>query len=83
MATWYLTRKLRKSLGLSRAQWKELEMSPFPKWMGYLGAIAAAAPTLYTAYHQGGIKALIFALISLAGAGTALNAHSASGTGGK
>jgi hypothetical protein len=82
LTSWYLSRRLRKALGLNRAQWKELIMTPFPKWVGWLGAIVAAVPALYAAYQTGGIKGLIMAIIALVGSGTVLNSHSATGTGG-
>jgi hypothetical protein len=79
---WFAERALRKRLGVTRAQWKELKMKPLPKWMGWIGAIAAVAPMLWTAYHTGGATALVMAIVSLLGGGTVLNSHSAGGTGG-
>ena len=58
-------------------------MKPFPKWIGWLGAIAAAAPSLYVAYQIGGWKGLVLAILGGGGAGVTLNSHSATGTGGE
>jgi hypothetical protein len=58
-------------------------MQPMPKWMGWLGAIAAAAPTVYAGYQAGGWKGAALALWGLLSSGAVLYSHSANGTGGK
>jgi hypothetical protein len=57
-------------------------MGPFPKWVGWLAAISAAAPTVYAGYQAGGWKGALLALWGVVTSGVVLNSHSANGTGG-
>lgn len=79
IAAWYIARRMRKALGMSRAEWRKA-MKPFPKWFGVLSALVAGAPTVVEAYKTGGWMPACMTLLGILGV---LNSHSMTGTGGK
>jgi hypothetical protein len=70
-----VARRLRKTLGMTRAEWRRT-MKPFPKWM----ALIFAAPAVYAAIKSGD---WMLGLSLIGGALGLSNTHSLTGTGGK
>ena len=81
LAAWWLFGRVADALGISRAKLKEvLSMQPFPKWVGYLAALAATAAAAFTALHPGApLPGWITTITTL----VAAFSHSATGNGGK
>ena len=76
---WYIARRIRLALGMSRAEWRTA-MKPFPKWFGILSVLVAAGPAIWAAIQA---KDWMTVLATLGGVLGLLNSHSMTGTGGQ
>jgi hypothetical protein len=78
---WIVLGRVAKKLGVTRAQLREVvNMKPFPKWVGILAGLVAAASAGFAALHPG--APLPGWIVSLAAIVAAFS-HSITGTGGK